>query len=80
MITIEEDNEFTVIVANFIETIAKMDKFDLLVWVNGSELPFEFSQNCRFHFMQEGFRVTNDGVIDYIFYDNIASLRIVYEC
>ena len=80
MISVADDNEFSVIIANFIETIAKIERFDLLVWLNGSELPFEFDQTCNFHFMQEGFRVSNGSRIDYIFYDNIASLRVVYEC
>ena len=80
MIEIADDNEFSVIIADFIKTLARIGKFDLLIWVNGSELPFEFDQHCKFYFMQEGFRVINDNVIDYIFYDNIASLRVFYEC
>lgn len=79
-ISIAEENEFTVLVADLIETLAKTKKFELLVWINGTELPFEFDQHCTFYFMQEGFRVSHDNVIDYIFYDNIASVRLVYEC
>ena len=79
-VTVHEDSEFSILVADFIETIASTTKFLLLVWINGSELPFEFNQNCTFHFMQEGFRVSNGNTIDYIFYDNIATVRLVYEC
>ena len=80
MISVAEDNEFSVIVADIIETIAKVEKFDLLVWVNGSEIAYEFDQHCNFHFMHEGCRVVRDNLIDYIFYDNITTLRVIYEC
>ena len=79
MISVDEQSEFTVLVADFIETLAKTDKFLLLVWISGSELPFELDNTCKFYFMQEGFRVIRENVIDYIFYDNIASVRIIYE-
>lgn len=79
MISIAEDNEFTVLIADLIETLAGTTKFTLLVWINGTEIPFEFGQHCEFYFMQEGFRVSHDNVIEYIFYDNIATVRLIYE-
>ena len=79
-VTVHQDSEFSILVADFIETVASTTKFLLLIWINGSELPFEFDQDCIFYFMQEGFRVSKNKTIDYIFYDNIASVRLDYEC
>lgn len=79
MISIDDNSEYTLFIADFIETLSMTGKFTLKVWINGSELPFEFSDECSFYFTQEGFRVDTGELIDYIFYDNIMSLRIVYE-
>ena len=79
MISIDDNAEYTLFVANLIETLSHTDVFVLKVWINGSELPFEFNQDCSFYFTQEGFRVDTGMWIDYIFYDNIMSLRVIYE-
>ena len=78
-ISVNDDSEFTLFIADLIETLAQTEKFVLKIWINGSELPFEFDNACSFYFMQEGFRVDTGEFIDYIFYDNIVSLRLMYE-
>lgn len=79
MISIDKESEYTLFIADFIETLSQTEKFTLKIWINGSELPFDFNQDCSFYFTQEGFRVDTGELIDYIFYDNIMSLRIIYE-
>ena len=78
MISIDDNSEYTLLIADFIETLAQTESFILKVWINGSELPFEFSSDFCFYFMQEGFRVDDGFQIDYIFYDNIMSMRLIY--
>lgn len=79
MISIDKNSEYTLLIADLIETLSATEKFNLKVWINTSELPLEFCQEDCFYFMQEGFRVDNGKVIDYIFYDNIASMKIIYD-
>ena len=79
MIAIDENSEYALFIADFIETLSQTEHFLLKVWITGSELPFEFTDECSFFFTQEGFRVDTGKMIDYIFYDNILSLRIIYE-
>ena len=77
-ITVAEDNEFSIIIADFIETLANTEKFVLKIWIN-SEIPYEFDETCDFYFMQEGFRVLSMKRIDWFFYDNIVSMRLYHE-
>ena len=79
MITVHDDSEFTILIADFIETLAKTERFQLRVWISGSELPIPLDETCIFHFMQEGFRVTIGNKILWIFYDTINSMELEYE-
>lgn len=78
MVSIDENAEYTLFIADFIETLSHTENFLLKIWISNVELPFEFNQDCSFYFTQEGFRVDDGKMIDFIFYDNIASLRIIY--
>lgn len=78
-ITIAEDNEFTILIADLIETLAGTTRFVLKVWINGSEVPYIFTDEDNFYFMQEGFRVSQKKHIDWFFYDNIVSMRLHYD-
>lgn len=77
-ISLEKDNEFTVLIADFIETLAGTGRFILKVWITGSEIPYVYTEKDNFHFMQEGFRVDDGERIDWFFYDTIASVRLHY--
>jgi hypothetical protein len=78
MISIADDNEFTVLIADFIETIARLHKFSLELWI-GSELPITVNESCDYHFMQEGVRISAGKQVLWIFYDTITMVRLKYE-
>ena len=78
-ISVAEDNEFTILIGDFIKTLAGTDRFVLKVWITGSEVPYIFTDEDKFYFMQEGFRVSQGKHIDWFFYDNIVSMRLHYE-
>jgi hypothetical protein len=77
-ISVDDEAEFTLLIADFIETLAQTNKFELKLWINTSELPLEYTECDCFYFTQEGFRVDTGRMIDYIFYDNIVSVKIIY--
>ncbi len=79
MICVDENAEFTLLIADLIETLSKTSHFIFKVWITSSELPLEYDEESCFYFTQEGFRVDNGSVIDYIFYDNIMSFKITYK-
>lgn len=79
MITLEEDNEYSVIIADLIETLSATNKFELKIWIRGTEIPYIYYDDCNFHFMQEGVRIMVDNRIDWMFYDEIATVRCIYE-
>lgn len=78
-ITIADDNEFTVLIADFIETLAGTGKFVLKIWINGNEIPYKFTDEDSFYFMQEGVRISSLGHIDWFFYDTITTMRLFYD-
>lgn len=78
MISLDDNAEYTLFTADLIETLSKTEKFILKIWIGTFELPYTYNQDCGFYFTQEGFRVDTGEQIDYIFYDNITSLRIIY--
>ena len=78
-ISIADDNDFTIIIADLIETLAGTSKFVLKIWITGSEVPYLFTDEDKFYFMQEGFRVSQKKHIDWFFYDNIVSVRLHYD-
>lgn len=84
-ISVDKDSEFTVTLKDFIETLSQQDEFLLKIWVNGSEIPYEYENNCDFHFMSEGIRITRHRkyedlgefkTIDYVLYDTIVAMRL----
>lgn len=77
MIKLCEDCEFTTIFADFIEVLAGENSFTVKIWVNGSEIPFEYDHTAEFFFLQEGLRVTYDDKVDWLFYDTIVSMRVL---
>lgn len=78
MISVNDGDEFTVLIADLIETLATFDRFVLKVWVNGGELPFKFkSEESDFLFMQDGIKVsTGKMLVEYLFYDMIAYIDV----
>ena len=78
-ISIADDNEFTIMIADFIETLAGTGEFILKIWINNSEIPYVYNEKDSFYFMQEGFRVSSKGVIDWFFYDTISTVRLHYD-
>ena len=79
MITVEDDCEFTILVADLIKTLALFDKklFELDIWVSGCELPLTFENSCDFHFMQEGVRIIRGNIVEYVFYDVITYVKVI---
>ena len=74
-----DDCEYTVSIADLMVTLSKLDKFDLKIWINGSELPFEYSEKDDFKFLQESLKIVTSSAIEYIFYDIITLVRINYD-
>lgn len=78
MINVAEDNEFTVLIADLIKTMAGLTKYTLELWV-GSELPLTVNESCDYYFMQEGVRISAGKQVLWIFYDTISMVRLKYE-
>lgn len=78
MISVADDNEFTVLIADLIETLASTTKFTLELWV-GSELPLTVNESFNYYFMQEGVRISAGRQILWIFYDTISMVRLKHE-
>lgn len=74
-----EDCEYTVSIADLMVTLSKLDKFELKIWITGTELPFEYSEKDDFKFLQESLKIVTDSAVEYIFYDIIQLVRINYE-
>lgn len=81
MIELCDDCEYSVLIADLIATLMVFDKhqkpFEVLVWCNTSELPFKFTNDSHFTFLQEGLRVECDDTIKYIFYDVITVMEVI---
>ena len=84
-ITIDKDSEFSITMKDFIETLSQQDEFLLKIWVNGSEIPYKYKNDCDFHFISEGIRITRYikyedlgefKTIDYVLYDTIVAMRL----
>ena len=73
-----EDCEYTVTIADLMVTLSKLEKFNLRLWVTGSELPLEYSEKDDFKFLQESLKVVTDSAIEYIYYDIITLVRVNY--
>ena len=81
MIELHDDSEFTILIADLIKTLSAFDKglFNLKIWVNSSELPFEFENSCDFLFLQEGIRIIDGNKVKYIWYDTITHIELVKQ-
>ena len=78
-IEILDDCEFTVLMAEFIKSLAGHDKFTVKIWISGSEIAYTYNHKSDFMFMQEGFSINTGEWIDYLYYDTIVAMRIYYE-
>jgi len=79
MIDVCDDCEYTITIADLIETLASCDKFVIRIWLTGSELPFVYNQNHDFIFLQESIRICDGRSVMYIFYDMISYVRVINE-
>lgn len=76
-IEVNDGDEYTVLIADLIKTLAGFDEFILKVWVNGVELPFKYySKGTDFLFMQDGIRISWENTAEYLFYDTIAYIEV----
>ena len=73
-----EDCEYTITIADLMVTLDYLDKFELKIWIRGSELPMIFTHEDDFKFLQESLKVVSESAIEYIFYDVIDLVRINY--
>ena len=71
------DGEFSYTISDLIKTLAKTYRFKLKIWLTGVELPLEFNDECDFTFLQESVKVVDENLIQYVFYDLIANIRVV---
>ena len=81
MISVDDDSEYTITIADLIKTLSKLDEFILLIWTS-SDLPFKFTDKDDFLFLQESVKIVTDCKVEYIFYDIITGLKVIYydEC
>ena len=81
MIEVCDDCDYTVLIADLIATLMIYDKdeksFTLKIWINGTELPFEFDCSSHFDFLQEGLRVETNERIVYLFYDILSEVEVL---
>ena len=78
MISVCDDCDYTVLTADLIETLAGLDEFILRIWVSGSEISYDFKSSEKdFKFLQEGLKVSDSEMIDYVFYDTIVSVKVI---
>lgn len=76
MIDVCDDCEYSIVIADLIESLAKLEMFTLNVWTNMRDLPFVFENHCDFLFLQEGIRIEDDRGIYYVPYDGIEYIRV----
>ena len=77
MLSLCDDCEYTTLIADLIETLASLEKFMLRIWVSGSEISYDFTSDNDFKFLQEGLKVSDNEMVDYIFYDTIVSIKVI---
>ena len=78
MISLEDDSEFTLSIADMIKTLNKLNAYEVKIWIIGSELPICFNEKDDVVFIQESIKIIGEE-IQYIFYDNIVHIKIVYD-
>lgn len=80
MISISESSEYSILIADLIATLMTKDKkgepFILKIWYNTRDLPFIFSSECAFEFLQEGIRIDSIEAIYYLWYDAIECFKV----
>lgn len=81
MIELCEECDYSILIADLIATLMVLEKhkesFVVKMWCNTSELPFIFTDDSHFNFLQEGLRVERNGSIKYIFYDVITCIEVL---
>ena len=78
MISKCEDCDYTITIADLMVMLSELDEFILKIWISGSEIPFKYSQDDDFKFLQESLKIVSDGFVDYIYYDTITMVRVYY--
>ena len=73
-----DECEYTISIADLMSTLSFLDKFELKIWIRGSELPMEYTERDDFKFLQESIKIVTDSAIEYIFYDIIDLVRVNY--
>lgn len=77
MISVCEDCEYTILIADLIQTIDKLYSFTLLVWNHNRDMPLKYTSDYDFHFLQEGIRVDNTYSVVYLYYDEMEHIEVV---
>lgn len=81
MIELCDECDYSILIADIIATLMTYEKhgktFLVKIWCNSSELPFEFTNDDYFNFLQEGVRVETKEKVTYIFYDVIVSVDVI---
>ena len=84
MITLKDDCEYTITVADLIETLAKLDEFLVKFWIQSNELPLPFDDGDDFQFLQESIKITKNDApydeINYVLYDMISHIQVIGRC
>ena len=72
-----DDCEYTVLIADLMVTLDKLDDFILKIWIGGKELAFIFDEEHDLIFLQEGIKAEKDNRVNYIFYDQIDNIMVI---
>lgn len=76
MIEVKEGSEFTILIADLIETLSACDEFILKIWLS-SELPVKVHDEFDFLFLQEGLRISYANRTMWIWYDEIKMIEVL---
>lgn len=71
------DCEYLVIIADLMVLLDSLDKFTVLIWLNGVEKPFKYDSTSDFNFMTEGIRIDSDNHHSILFYDNMVNIQVI---
>ena len=80
MIDVVEGCEYTVSIADLIETMASLTKFVLKIWHHANYLPLKSTHECDYIFLQESLKIISDdeNKIVYVPYDEISSILLEF--
>ena len=79
MITVAKDNEFPVLIANFIEQLDCEDEFVVKLYVSNGEWSIQFDNTYDFHFMQEGVNISKSNESTFLWYDTLVGMQIIWR-